>query len=65
MPCLPKGQYSHAKTVTKRHDCTQSTFQQVFNKVKMNNTALIGDLNVKTRSENEGLKYVITKHEIG
>jgi len=31
----------------------------------MNNTALIGDLNVKTRRENEGLKYVITKHENG
>jgi hypothetical protein len=31
----------------------------------MNNTALIRDLNVKTRTENEGLKYVITKHENG
>jgi exonuclease III len=58
-PYLPKGQYSHAKTATKRYDCTQSTFQHIFNKVKMNNTALIGDLYVKTKSEKEGLKYVI------
>jgi hypothetical protein len=30
----------------------------------MNNTALMGDLNAKTKSENEGLEYVITKHEL-
>ena len=48
----------------KGYGCTQSTFRQVFNKAKMNNTALMGDLNAKTKSENEGLEYVITKHEL-
>jgi hypothetical protein len=43
----------------KRYGCIQSK------KVNMNNTALMGHLNVKTTLENEGLEYVITKHELG
>jgi hypothetical protein len=44
------------KDCHEENGCTQSTFQQVFNKVKINSTALMGDLNVKTRLENEGLE---------